>query len=78
MALETLILSEFHQKTREKCGQKLAKKGCEKREEDCERRRKKLKRDVKRNCLDQVTQEKEMESEKIAGINFAELKIIKM
>ena len=32
----------------------------------------------KRNCLDQVTQRKEMESEKIAGIKFAELKTIKM
>ena len=44
VALETLILSEFHQKTREKCGQKLAKgkteKGKEKKDADrnsCER-----------------------------------------
>lgn len=32
----------------------------------------------KRNCLDQVTQEKEAENEKFAGIKFAELKTIKM
>ena len=33
---------------------------------------------MKRNCLDQVAKRKEMESEKIAGINFAELKTIKL
>ena len=55
-----------------------------KRERDCKVKRSEVKRseksciDVKRNCLDQVAKRKEMESEKIAGIRFAELKTIKL